>query len=158
MNNELELITKELFKLNAVEVIDDLASDELYDSLVEKAHSAVEKYGWSEVFESWNRYMHENCHTVEEALSFATWFDAYAGEENVIHNPYEFLAYLYDIFDLNPVKYDAQIMDDVSYGLLEAAGLKKNLWADDSYTTETDPELIAAVEKLRRGRVEDGKS
>ncbi len=41
-------------------------------------------------------------------------------------------------------------MDDVSYGLLEAAGIKENLWTDDSYTAETDPELIRAVEALRK--------
>lgn len=48
--------------------------------------------------------------------------------------------------------YDAQIMNDVSYGFLEAAGIKKNLWSDDSYTTETDPEMIKTVNKLRKER------
>ena len=149
MNKELDIITKELFSLDAVEVLDDPTSDELYDSLVEKAHAAIEKFGWDEVFESWKRYMTENCHTVKEALSFATWFEIYEGHTHVVSDPYGFLAYLYDIFDLNPVKYDAQIMDDISDGLLEAAGIKKNLWSDDSYTTETDPAMIKAVEELR---------
>ena len=80
------------------------------------------------------------CHTVEDALNFATWFEIYGGQNHKIEEPYKFL----------PVKYDAQIMDDVSYGLLENAGIKKNLWSDDSYTTETDPELIKAVEQLRK--------
>ena len=158
MNEELEMITKELFERDAVEIIDDPTTDNLYDSLVEKAHAAIEKYGWEAVFESWDRYMRTNCHTTKEALSFATWFVSYGGEEHVVTNPYVFLAYLYDIFDLNPVKYDAQIMDDLSFGLLETAGIKKDLWTDDSYTTETDPELIAAVAELRKGRVADGRS
>lgn len=54
--------------------------------------------------------MYENCHTVEEALSFAAWFEIYGGHNHRIEEPYKFLAYLYDIFDLNPVKYNAQII------------------------------------------------
>lgn len=149
MNYELNKITNELFSHDAIEVLDSESSDELYDNLIEKAQAAIEHFGWSMVFESWNNYMHEHCHTVKDALSFATWFETYGGQKHIIPDPYGFLAYLYDIFDLNPVKYDAQIMDDVSYGLLEAAGKKKDLWSDDSYTTETDPELIKAVTKIR---------
>lgn len=152
MNNELDNITEELFSRDAVEILDSDTSDELYDSLVEKAENAIKLYGWPEVFNSWNNYMHTHCHTVKQALSFATWFEAYGGHTYKLSDPYTFLAYLYDIFDLNPVKYDAQIMDDVSYGLLEAAGIKNNLWGDDSYTTETDPDLIKAVNKLRSER------
>ncbi|MBR4749148.1 MAG: hypothetical protein IK083_06230 [Abditibacteriota bacterium] len=100
--------------------------------------------------------MLEHCRTPKDARSFATWFWSYDGHEHVIPDPYGFLAHLYDIFDLKPVKYDAQIMDDVSYGLLEAAGIKKHLWIDDDYTTERDPEMIKAVEKLRKERSESG--
>ena len=82
----------------------------IQDSLVEKADSAISKYGWKAVFESWKTYMYENCHTVEEALSFAAWFEIYGGHNHRIEEPYKFLAYLYDIFDLNPVKYNAQII------------------------------------------------
>ncbi len=152
MNKELDRITEELFTLDAIDVLENPDSDELYDSLVEKAQTTIEKYGWDEVFESWKSYMIKHCHTVKEALSFATWFEIYEGHKHFIENPYEFLAYLYDIFDMNPVKYDAQIMDDISYGLLENAGIKKNLWSDDSYTTETDPQMIKAVETLRNNR------
>ncbi len=154
MNKELNLITNELFSRNAIDILDGGDStDELYDTLVEKADKAISEYGWETVFESWNSYMYENCHTVEEALNFATWFEIYGGNNHKIEEPYKFLAYLYDIFDLNPVKYNAQIMDDVSYGLLEASGIKSNLWTDDSYTTETDPELLKAVEALRKEKV-----
>lgn len=153
MNEQLDSITNELFSRNAVEVLDGGdATDALYDALVEKANIAISEYGWDAVFESWCGYMYKNCHTVDDALSFATWFEIYGGHNHIIAEPYKFLAYLYDIFDLNPVKYNAQIMDDVSYGLLEAAGIKENLWSDDSYTTETDPELIKAVEALRKAR------
>ena len=151
MNAQLNLITNELFSRNAIDILDGgAATDALYDALVEKADKAISEYGWEKVFECWKSYMYENCHTVEEALSFATWFEIYGGHNYKIEEPYKFLAYLYDIFDLNPVKYDAQIMDDISFGLLEAAGIKKDLWMDDYYTTETDPELIKAVEKLRK--------
>lgn len=154
MTNNLETITHELFSRDAIEVLNDNSesADDLYDSLQEMAHDAIDVYGWSAVFESWQKYMIEHCHTAKEALSFATWFEIFGGQEHKIPNPYKFLAYLYDIFDLHPVKYDAQIMDDVSYGLLMAAGIKKNLWSDDSYTTETDPEMIKAVEELRKSR------
>ena len=153
MNNRLESITKELFCHNAIEVLDGGdATDELYDALIEKAQKAIDDFGWDNVFENWKKFMYENCHSVDEALNFATWFEIYGGHNHRIAEPYQFLAYLYDIFDLNPVKYNAQIMDDVSYGLLEAAGIKENLWSDDSYTTETDPCLIAEVEKLRKAK------
>jgi hypothetical protein len=153
MNEQLDSITNELFSRNAVEVLDGGdATDALYDALVEKANNAISEYGWNAVFESWCGYMYKNCHTVDDAISFATWFEIYGGHNHIIAEPYKFLAYLYDIFDLNPVKYNAQIMDDVSYGLLEAAGIKENLWSDDSYTTETDSELIKAVEALRMAR------
>ncbi len=153
MNKQLDSITCELFGHNAIEVLDGGdETDALYDALIEKAHNAIDVYGWDRIFESWCSFMYENCHTVEEALSFATWFEIYGGHNHKIAEPYKFLAYLYDIFDLDPVKYNAQIMDDVSYGLLEASGIKENLWSDDSYTTETDPELIKAVEALRKTR------
>jgi hypothetical protein len=153
MNEQLDSITNELFSRNAVEVLDGGdATDALYDALVEKANNAISEYSWNAVFESWCGYMYKNCHTVDDAISFATWFEIYGGHNHIIAEPYKFLAYLYDIFDLNPVKYNAQIMDDVSYGLLEAAGIKENLWSDDSYTTETDSELIKAVEALRMAR------
>lgn len=151
MNDQIDIITAELFSRDALEILDGgVETDEIYYSLVEKAHATIEKYGWESVFASWERYMHEKCHSVSDALCFATWFYCYGGCEHKIENPYGFLAYLYNIFDLNPVKYDAQIMDDISYGLLEAAGIKKNLWSDDSYTTETDPVLIKAVQELRK--------
>ena len=128
MNSNLDNITYELFSRNAVEVLDGGdATDALYDSLVEKADSAISEYGWKAVFESWKTYMYENCHTVEE--------------------PYKFLAYLYDIFDFNPVKYNAQIMDDVSYGLLSKSmdavykALKK--------LYETNPKVFAKGFKWR---------
>ena len=140
MKERLISITSELFSRNAVEILDGGdETDALYESLVEKANKAISKYGWKEVFESWKNYMYENCHTVEEALSFATWFEIYGGHHHRIEEPYKFLAYLYDIFDLNPVKYNAQIMDDVSYGLLEAAGIK-----------EEDPERL---EKKKQRRI-----
>ncbi len=151
MNTQIDEITAELFSRNAIDIIDGGSeTDEIYDSLVEKARAAVEDYGWESVFTSWESFMYANCHTVEDALSFATWFYTYGGHEHRIEKPYHFLAYLYNIFDLNPVKYGAQIMDDVSYGLLEAAGIKTDLWSDDSYTTETDPQLIKAVEEIRK--------
>ena len=151
MNTQLDSITHELFDHNAIEILDGgETTDDLYDALVDKAKSTIDEFGWEAVFDSWKNYMYESCHTVEEALNFATLFEIYGGQNHKIEEPYKFLAYLYDIFDLQPVKYDAQIMDDVSYGLLENAGIKKNLWSDDSYTTETDPELINAVEQLRK--------
>jgi hypothetical protein len=153
MNEQLNSITNELFSHNAVEILDGGdTTDALYDALVEKANNVINEYGWDVVFESWENFMYENCNSVEDALNFATWFEIYGGHNHKIAEPYKFLAYLYDIFDLNPVKYNAQIMDDVSYGLLEAAGIKKNLWSDDYYTTENDPELVNAVKKLRKER------
>lgn len=153
MNEQPDSTTYELFRRNAIEVLDGgEATDALYDELVEKAHHAINEHGWDSVLESCKRFMYDNCHTVQEALSFATWFEIYGGHKHKIAEPYRFLAYLYDIFNLDPVKYDAPIMDGVSYGLLEAARIKKNLWSDDSYTTETDPELIKAVDALRKAR------
>ena len=152
MNTQLEIITNELFKHNAIEILDGgEETDALYDNLKEKAQDAISEYGWNAVFESWKNYMYKNCHSVEDALSFATWFEIYGGHMHIISDPYDFLAYLYDIFDLDPVRYNAQIMDDITYGLLESSGTKKDLWLDDSYTPETDPELIKAVEALRKG-------
>jgi hypothetical protein len=153
MNEKLNSITNELFSHNAVEILDGGdTTDALYDALVEKANNVINEYGWNVVFESWKNFMYENCNSVENALNFATWFEIYGGNNHKIAEPYKFLAYLYDIFDLNPVKYNAQIMDDISYGLLEAAGIKKNLWSDDCYTTENDPELVNAVKELRKER------
>ena len=153
MNTHIDSITKELFSRDAIEVLDGgEETDALYSELVQKANEAISEYGWDAVFKSWKNYMINNCHTIEEAISFATWFEAFGGQNHKIEEPYKFLAYLYDIFDMDPVKYDAQIMDDVSFGVLEAAGIKRNLWSDDSYTTETDPKLIEAVETLRQER------
>lgn len=95
MKERLISITSELFSRNAVEILDGGdETDALYESLVEKANKAISKYGWKEVFESWKNYMYENCHTVEEALSFAILFEIYGGHHHRIEEPYKFLAYL----------------------------------------------------------------
>ena len=46
MNAELETITNELFSRNAIEVINDPTTDELYESLKKKANEAIKKFGW----------------------------------------------------------------------------------------------------------------
>lgn len=65
-----------------------------------------------------------------------------------------FLGYFYYRLNLKPFDYDeynaSVIMDGISVELLNRSGLRNDLCVGD-YVPETDPEIIAAVEKWRAG-------
>ena len=52
MNKELDLITKELFSIDAYKLLQDPNSDEIWDHNVEIALSTINQYGWDQVFDS----------------------------------------------------------------------------------------------------------
>lgn len=158
-NNELVKITYELFYRDGRKILElsGEETDDLCDALRDIAENAINKYGWDKVFKSWEKYMREHCHTPEETISFIYWFFAYDGAQHKIPDLYDFLGFLYDKIDLNPFKYDiVEVIDAVTEGLLRTHGLVNGRCFDGyNYAPEKDPEIIKAVEKIRKARQEN---
>lgn len=151
-NENLNKITRSLYDLDYYD--DSVFTDETADKYEEIAENSIEQYGWDNVFQSWFEYLVKYCKTPKEVCNFAHLFWSYNGQDHVIENTYEFLGYFYYIMDLNPAKYEEKysavtIMDSIANELQENAGLKKDIWCDDNYAPEKDPEIIKAVEKWR---------
>ena len=58
--------------------------------------------------------------------------------------------HFYYRLESNPAKYDAvDNMDEMTFEVLMRAGIKEDLWLDDSCIPEKDPEMIKAVEQWK---------
>lgn len=118
--------------------------------LQESAENLIEEAGWDATYEAWFEYLIHNCTTPEHVLNFVHLIRYYDDFSHAIPDPYNFLGYFYYRLELNPAKYDAvDNMDEMSFEVLMRAGIKEDLWLDDSYVPEKDPEMIKAVEQWR---------
>ena len=153
--NTIEEKTNYLFNRNYSS--DAEFSDEISEACEELADKMISEYGWNKVFDSWYSYLTANCRSAESVCNFANLFWCYGGAEHPIKNAYDFLGYFYYYLELNPAKYEDDygaltIMDGISNDIQEHSGLKKDIWLDDDYVPEKDPEIIKSVEFWRSER------
>ena len=150
--NEVERLTLDLFQLDYYNEAE--YTDEVADACMDKAADAIEKWGLDTIYESWYRYLTNQCTTPKQVCSFANLFFNYNGTEHPVPDVFKFLGYFYCRLNLKPFDYDeynaSVIMDGISVELLNRSGLRNDLCVGD-YVPETDPEIIAAVEKWRAG-------
>lgn len=119
-------------------------------TLRKSAEKLIEEAGWDAAYKAWFDYLIHNCTTPELVLNFVHLIRYYDDFSHAIPDPYDFLGYFYYRLELNPAKYNAvDNMDEMSFEILMKAGIKDNLWSDDSYVPEKDPEMIKAVERWR---------
>ncbi|MBO4408241.1 MAG: hypothetical protein J5786_03090 [Clostridiales bacterium] len=120
------------------------------DALYKSAQTLIEDAGWRATYEAWFEYLIQKCKTPELVINFVHLIRYYDDFSHVIPDPYRFLGYFYFRLELNPAKYDAvDNMDEMSFEVLMKAGIKEDLWLDDSYIPEKDPEIIKAVERWK---------
>ncbi len=130
---------------------DDI-TDEEDDILQEIYKILIRESGWEAVFAEIDKYRRTECLDGESACNFANLYWSYGCYEQIVAFPYSFLGYLYYRMNLDPWKYDADvIMDSLFYKLLctENDDSHNPFWGT-GYTPETDPDIIAEVEKLRK--------
>ena len=145
--NEIKAITKELYDISYTSEFFKANRTEY----ISKAEELINKAGWDDTFSAWFEYLINNCKTAESVINFVHLYRGYDDFAHMVPNPYEFLGFFYFILELNPSKYDAtDNMDEMTFEILMKAGIKKDLWMDDSYIPEKDPEIIKAVEDWKR--------
>ncbi|MDO5295156.1 MAG: hypothetical protein Q4F00_00735 [bacterium] len=140
--------TASLFNRSFEEEITDAEETALLD----RANALINTFGWKKVFNSWNNYLHHQCLTPESAINFANWFWFYGGHEHPIPNPYHFIAYFYYRIDYAIQKYDiSDILDSLATSILPKAGHREaDLYLNPYYMPESDPQIRAEVEKLKK--------
>ena len=95
------------------------------------------------------KYLKTKCNTPEEVINWANLFFWFGGYERAIPDPYNFLGYLYYKVDVAKYVDDAQtVFDGIAIGILEKIG-KVSLINTPNYAPETDPEILAAVERWK---------
>lgn len=130
---------------------DDI-TDEQYDILQKIYNILINEFGWETVFAEIDKYMRTECLDGESACNFANLFFLYNYDFKNIPSPYSFLGYLYYRMNLDPWKYDADVIMDTLFDKLlstENDEIHNPFWGT-GYTPETDPDIIAEVEKLRK--------
>ncbi|MBO7452917.1 MAG: hypothetical protein J6U54_21505 [Clostridiales bacterium] len=139
---DIKTITAELFDIS----FEGDSFGQNKANLYEDAQRLIEEAGWDATYDAWFDYLLHNCKTPELVINFVHLMRYYDDFSHVIPDPYNFLGYFYYRLELNPAKYKAvDNMDEMSFEVLMKAGIKEDLWLDDSYVPEKDPEMIKAV-------------
>lgn len=148
MDNNI-IITEETNYLFNVDFFSDSFDPEGNEEHLDRAEQLIDSHPWSDVFNSWNNYLHNNCKTPEEVINFCNLFVYYGGTEQFIPHPYEFLGYIYYMVDTEKYWDEAgELLDSLSVSVLEKAG-EISSWNDPYYQSWKDPKIIAEVEKLK---------
>ena len=99
----------------------------------------------------WNNFLRKNCIKPDEVINFAHLFWWYGGQDQIIENPYQFLAYFYYRLDFNVSKFDeSDILDSIAITIPPNAGFSNtNLFYNSQYMPENDEELVEEVNNLK---------
>ena len=149
MMNDKEYIQSETNYLFDYNFNDDSIPEKIEEAHLDRATALLDNYQWNDIFKCWFEYLKANCKTPEEVINWANLFFWFGGSEMSIPDPYSFLGYLYYKVDVSKYVDEAQtVFDGIAIGILEKIG-KINLMNNPNYAPETDPEIIAAVERWK---------
>ena len=149
MMNDKEYIQSETNYLFDYNFNDDSIPEKIEEAHLDRATALLDNYQWNDIFKCWFEYLKANCKTPEEVINWANLFFWFGGSEMSIPDPYSFLGYLYYKVDVSKYVDEAQtVFDGIAIGILEKIG-KVNLMNNPNYAPETDPEIIAAVERWK---------
>ena len=149
MINDKEYIQSETNYLFDYNFNDDSIPEKIEEAHLDRATALLDNYQWNDIFKCWFEYLKANCKTPEEVINWANLFFWFGGSEMSIPDPYSFLGYLYYKVDVSKYVDEAQtVFDGIAIGILEKIG-KVNLMNNPNYAPETDPEIIAAVERWK---------
>ena len=147
--NDKEYIQSETNYLFDYNFNDDSIPEEVEEAHLDRATALLDNYSWNDIFECWFEYLKTNCNTPEEVINWANLFFWFGGYERAIPDPYNFLGYLYYKVDVAKYVDDAQtVFAGIAIGILEKLG-NVRLINTPNYAPETDPEILAAVERWK---------
>lgn len=147
--NDKEYIQSETNYLFDYNFNDDSIPEKIEEAHLDRATALLDNYQWNDIYKCWFEYLKANCKTPEEVINWANLFFWFGGSEMSIPDPYSFLGYLYYKVDVSKYVDEAQtVFDGIAIGILEKIG-KVNLMNNPNYAPETDPEIIAAVERWK---------
>ena len=148
MNNKTT-ITKETNYLFDVDYFDDNFDPDGNEEHLARAEKMIDSYPWSDIFDSWNEYLHANCKTPEDIYNYCNLFIYYGGTDQFIPRPYEFLGYIYYMIDIDTYwDMAGELLDELSVSILERSG-EISSWNDPYYQSWKDPKILKEVEKLK---------
>ncbi len=114
--------------------------------------SAIEKFGWSEVYKAIDNYMRTQCLDGDSVVNFAHLFWGYTCYNRyLVPEPYRFLGYLLYRMDLKPWEYDCiELLDGLTDNAFSGEeGYDHSPAMNPYYYLEKDPDILAEVERLR---------
>lgn len=143
----IEDAVKQLFSHDS----DAVRPTEEGNALRQQADSLVRTNGWDAVLQALIKYLHTCCRTPESITNAANWIWNYGWYEHPVPDPYGFLGYLYYRAGFLKASYDARcILDGLTTEILPAQGYQEaNIYYHPYYAAETDPKMIAAVNRWK---------
>lgn len=153
MSTELENHIKLFFGFDRNSV-----SREERDTLEEQTSNLVNQYGWDAVRQAFFHYVQTDCKTSEDIARVAYRYEGLNWNIKPVPDPYEFLGYLYYKAGFRKASYRAACaLDDLATTILPASGYQEaNIYYHPYYAAETDPKMIAAVERWRQREANGG--
>lgn len=133
---------------------DDSLTDAENLRLKQLAASLVQDHGWDTVLKTLTEYLHTHCLTPKDVTNAAHlmwrywWCDTSTWQ---VPDPYGFLGYLYYRAGFLEASYEARcILDGLTTEILPAQGYQEaNIYYHPYYAAETDPKMIAAVNRWK---------
>ena len=145
-------IRDEIYRLFIMPMNNPNLTEEETDIMDEEAVELVEKIGWPTVFKYTNECLRKYCKTPEQVMQFAVLYWQHDFYKYKVDDPYDFLAYFYMVINFEGYNYDGfDALDSIATTILPMAGYKyADLYHNPWYTCETDEEMYARVDKLKK--------
>ena len=117
----------------------------------------IDEYGWDVVRQAFLHYVQTECETSEDVARAAFHYEELGWNKKPVPDPYEFLGYLYYKAGFRKASHEAaHALDDLCITILPASGYPEaNIYYHPYYAAETDPKMIAAVERWRQRKADD---
>lgn len=116
------------------------------------AAKEIETHPWKDVFDSWYRFLREDCPTPDDVWGWERLFWIYGGQDFPLRNPYPFLGYLLYRTALpgRPIEdpTDQGLFDSIAMEFLTRIG-DVTLDTMDDFGADTDPRIIAQADVWR---------
>lgn len=122
-------------------------TEEELDYYETTAKTLIQKYGWRAIFKEWSNILFNECPTDQDVIWFAHNFYCYY-DELPVPNPLSFVAYFYYRVDVSKNQDAFDIFDSLAISILPREGLL-DLVEEPCYAAETDPRIIAEIEKWK---------
>ena len=146
---DIEFITNETEYLFGCNFFSDDFDPDGNTEHQDRADELLTNYPWRKVFETWKKYLFDNCKDVASVMNFCNLYSYYGGTDQAILDPYDFLGYIFSVVDIKEYwdQY-GDFLDSFCISILEECG-RISTMKKPGYQSWKDPLLIEAVNKYR---------